>query len=70
MQSQLERLDKAKVVQQDKLRTTQQLSGEVKAELSSVQAALSPLELEVDKLSFLMQGLAESLNAEQETQWP
>ena len=59
LQAQLNRTIEDKSLQQQKLLETQEASETVQAELRSAQETISPLELEVDKLAFLSQGLCE-----------
>lgn len=59
LQAQLSRTIEDRNIQQTKLEASQHASSELQAELLMVQEALSPLELEVEKLTFLAQGLSE-----------
>ena len=58
-QAQLNRTIEDKSLQQQKLSEAQEAVESVQAELRTAQEAISPLELEVDKLAFLSQGLCE-----------
>jgi hypothetical protein len=57
--AQLDRAIEDKALQQTKFMEASQAAKTVHDELLTVQAAISPLELEVDKLVFLSQGLCE-----------
>jgi peptidoglycan hydrolase CwlO-like protein len=59
LQAQHKRTMEDKKVQQNNLSETQQAAESIQAELQNIQDKILPLELEVDKLSFLSQGLLE-----------
>ena len=58
-QAQLNRTIEDKSLQQQKLLETHEAAETVQAELRTALGSISPLELEVDKLAFLSQGLCE-----------